>query len=248
LTIARGAPRRKGVAAMSEIVLSVELRPQIGTGGARAARRDGLVPGVIYGGERGSVAITMKSKDLMKALAEGRLRSHMIQIEHKGERQPVIVRDIQFHPVSDLPIHFDLYRVEKGQIITVEVPVRFRNEGLSPGIKRGGALNVVRHVVELDCPADAIPEFIEVNLEGLEIGDSVHISAVSLPEGVRPKIRDRDFTIATVTGAGAALPEIAEAEAAPPVETEVIKKGKAEEEEPAAKEAKAGKDKGKEQA
>jgi large subunit ribosomal protein L25 len=216
---------------MSDIVLAVDLRPKTGTGGARATRRQGLVPGVIYGGERGAIAISVGSKELMRAIGRGRLRSHMIHIEHKGETQPVIVRDIQFDPVSDLPIHFDMYRVEKGQIITVEVAVQVRNEGLSPGIKRGGALNLVRHAIELDCPADAIPEFIEIDLEGLEIGDSVHISAVTLPEGVRPKIRDRNFTIATITGAGAALPETTEDEAATATpETEVIKKGKADEE------------------
>jgi large subunit ribosomal protein L25 len=216
---------------MSDIVLSVDLRPKTGTGGARAARREGLVPGVIYGGDRGAIAVAISAKELQYALGQRRLRSHMIQIKHKGETQPVIMRDIQFDPVTDLPIHFDLFRVEKGQIITVEVPVRVRNEALSPGIKRGGALNLVRHYVELDCPADAIPEFIDVDVEGLEIGDSVHISAVALPEGVRPKIRDRNFTVATITGAGAALPETTEEVEAPPPETEVIKKGKADEEE-----------------
>ena len=215
---------------MNDIVLSVDLRPKTGTGGARATRREGLVPGVLYGGDRGAVAVSISSKELLRALGQKRLRSHMIEIEHKGENQPVIVRDIQFDPVTDLPIHFDLFRVEKGQIITVEVQVRVLNEALSPGIKRGGALNLVRHYVELDCPADAIPEYIEVNLDGLDIGDSVHISAVTLPEGVRPKIRARDFTVATITGAGAALPETTEEEAAPPPETEVIKKGKADEE------------------
>jgi large subunit ribosomal protein L25 len=215
---------------MSNVVLSVDVRPNVGTGGARAARRQGLVPGVLYGGDRGAVAIAVPFKDLKKAIMGGGLRSHMIHIEHKGERQPAIVRDIQFDPVSDEPVHFDLYRVEEGQIISVDVPVRFINEALSPGVKRGGALNVVRHHIELDCPAGAIPEYIEVDLTGLEIGDSIHISAVKLPEGVRPTIRGRDFTVATITGAVSALPEPAEVEAAPPPETEVIKKGKADEE------------------
>jgi large subunit ribosomal protein L25 len=214
---------------MSTLVLNVDVRERTGTGGARASRRDGRVPGVLYGGDRGPVSISIDFKELKKAIHRGGLRSSMITIAHKGETQPVLVRDIQFDPVSDQPIHLDLYRVEEGQVVSVEVPVRFLNDALSPGIKRGGALNVVRHAIELDCPAGSIPEHIEVDLTGLEIGDSIHISAVTLPEGVRPTIRDRDFTVATIVGAGAALPEGPEEEA-PPVETEVIKKGKAEEE------------------
>jgi large subunit ribosomal protein L25 len=215
---------------MSEtLVLSVDVRSGSGTGNARATRRDGKVPGVLYGGALGAVAISIPFKDLKKAILAGGLRSHMVKIEHKGETQPVLVRDIQFDPVSDEPIHFDLYRVDEKQIVSIEVPVRFLNDALSPGIKRGGALNIVRHAVALDCPAGAIPEFIEVDLTGLEIGDSVHISSVKLPEGVRPTIRDRDFTVATIAGA-VAQPEATEEAAAAPVETEVIKKGKAEEE------------------
>jgi large subunit ribosomal protein L25 len=214
---------------MSTLVLNVDVRSTTGTGAARETRRAGLVPGVLYGGDRGPVAIALSSNELKKALLRGGLRSSMIKISHKGETQSVLVRDIQFDPVTDIPIHLDLYRVEEGQVISVEVPVRFLNEGLSPGLKRGGALNIVRHAIELDCPAGSIPDHLEVDLSGLEIGDSVHISAVKLPAGVNPTIRDRDFTIATIVGAGAALPEGAEEEAATP-ETEVIKKGKVEEE------------------
>jgi large subunit ribosomal protein L25 len=218
---------------MSDLVLTIDSRPKSGTGAARATRSKGLVPGVLYGGDKEPENVAIGSKELKKAVLAGGLRSHLVRVKLNGATQPVLVRDIQFDPVSDEPIHFDLYRVKEDQIISVDVPVRFVNEGLSPGIKRGGALNVVRHAVALDCPANAIPEFIEVNLEGLEIGASVHISAVKLPEGVRPTIKDRDFTIATIAGAIAAVPE--PTEAAAPVETEVIKKSKAEEGEGEAK-------------
>jgi large subunit ribosomal protein L25 len=215
---------------MSTIVLSVEKRESTGTGPARAVRREGLVPGVLYGGSLGPVSISLQLNELKKAINRGGLRSHMIQIDNKGETQSVLVRDIQFDPISDVPVHLDLYRVEMDQIISVEVPVHFLNEAASPGLKRGGTLNIVRHAVELDCPAGAIPEEITVDLTGLDIGDSVHISSVSLPANVTPTITDRDFTIATIAGAGGPEPE---EEAAPEaVETEVIKtKGKAEEEE-----------------
>lgn len=212
---------------MSDTVLSVDVREQTGTGSARATRREGLVPGVIYGGDRGSVAISLKLNELKKALNKGGFRSHMIKITHKGEVQPVIVRDIQFDPVSSTPVHLDLYRVEEDQIISVEVPVQFVNEEKSPGLKRGGALNVVRHSVEIDCPAGAIPEHVVVDLAGLDIGDSVHISAVALGDRVTPTVKDRDFTIATIAGAGGSdETEAAEDEAEAPIETEVIKKGK----------------------
>ncbi|MCW5724844.1 MAG: 50S ribosomal protein L25/general stress protein Ctc [Maricaulaceae bacterium] len=206
----------------SEIVLNVEVRERTGTGGARQARREGWVPGVLYGGPRGSVPISIKETVLRKAINTGKFLSHLVTLEHKGERQPVIPRDVQFHPVTDIPMHVDLYRVEEGSIISIEVPVRFENHEKAPGLKRGGVLNIVRHAVELDCPAGAIPEAVIIDLAGREIGDSIHISAVVLPEGVRPTIKDRDFTIATVQGARvmvedetpAAEAEDAEAEAA----------------------------------
>ncbi|WP_019961304.1 50S ribosomal protein L25/general stress protein Ctc [Woodsholea maritima] len=189
---------------MSDIVLSVDVRETTGTGGARAARRDGLIPGVIYGGPRGSIAINLKRNELVKAINSGKFLSHMVTIDHNGEKQPVIARDVQFHPVTDQPMHVDLLRVEEGEIISVEVVVHFANEEKSPGLKRGGVLNVVRHTVELDCPADKIPEEIVVDLSGAEIGDTIHISSVTLPEGTATTIKDRDFTVATIQGSRAA--------------------------------------------
>ncbi|MEE2566131.1 50S ribosomal protein L25/general stress protein Ctc [Hyphobacterium marinum] len=186
---------------MSDIVLSVDVRENTGTGPARAARRDGFVPGVLYGGKLGAVAIAVSEKDLNKAINTGKFLSHMVTLKHKGDKQSVIPKDVQFDPISDKPLHVDLFRVDEDTVIDVEVTVHFINEEKAPGLKRGGVLNVVRHTVELSCPAGSIPEEIVVDLDGYEIGDAVHISSITLPEGVTPTITDRDFTIATVQGA-----------------------------------------------
>jgi large subunit ribosomal protein L25 len=185
---------------MSGIVLTVEKRERTGSGGARATRNAGLIPGVLYGGPKGPVAIEINSADVMRALRSGKFVSHMVELSHQGERQPVIPRDIQFHPVTDQPVHIDLYRVEENSIITVDVVVHFKNHEASPGLKRGGALNVVRHTVKLKVKANSIPEELVVDLSGVNIGDSIHISQIALPEGARPAIANRDFTIATITG------------------------------------------------
>ncbi len=189
---------------MAEVVLPVEVRERTGSGGARETRRAGRVPGVLYGGTLEPVAVSTPLNEVVKGLNRGGLLSQVIEIDHKGEKQAVIVRDIQFDPVSDTPIHMDFYRVEADQEIAMEVTVRFTNEDASPGLKRGGVLNVVRHQVELFCPANAIPDELVVDLTGREIGDTIHISAVTLPQGVRPTIADRDFTIATIQGSRAA--------------------------------------------
>jgi large subunit ribosomal protein L25 len=185
---------------MAGIVLNVEKREKLGTGGARATRNADLVPGVLYGGARGSVAIEIKAKDVEMAIKSGKFLSHLVEIDHRGERQPVIPRAVQFHPVTDKPLHVDLYRVEENAEIAIDVVVHFRNHDASPGLKRGGVLNIVRHTIRLKCKANSIPEEVVVDLSGLDIGDSVHISHIKLPEGARPVIRDRDFTVATVAG------------------------------------------------
>jgi large subunit ribosomal protein L25 len=185
---------------MAGIVLNVEKREKIGTGGARATRNAGLIPGVLYGGDRGAIPIEINAKDVEMALRSGKFLSHMVELNHQGEKQPVIPRAIQFHPVSDLPMHVDLYRVEENSEIAIDVVVHFKNHEASPGLKRGGALNVVRHTIKLKVKANKIPEEIVVDLTGTDIGDSIHISSIGLPEGARPVIRDRDFTIATIVG------------------------------------------------
>lgn len=187
---------------MADLVLSVERREKVGKGGARATRRDDKVPGVLYGGPRGAVPIELKRNELTKALRSGKFISHLIEIDHRGERQPVIPRAIQYHPVTDEPLHIDLFRVEETSRIAVDVPVHFINHEASPGLKRGGVLNIVRHTVELECPAGQIPEELVVDLAGVEIGAVIHISAITLPEGVKPVIKDRDFTVATLAGRG----------------------------------------------
>jgi|SRR5690606_11081644 large subunit ribosomal protein L25 len=200
---------------MAEIVLNVEVRERTGTGGARAARRDGKVPGILYGGDKQPVPIAVRANEFRKALYTGKLLGHLVKLKHNGEIQSVIAKDVQMHPVSDEPWHFDVYRVDEKQEIKISVPVRFENQDEAPGIKRGGTLNVVRHEVELSCPADRIPEVLVFDLKGAEIGDTIRISAIELPKGVTATV-DRDFVIATVTGAAAAADEgeAAEGEAA----------------------------------
>jgi large subunit ribosomal protein L25 len=204
---------------MAGIVLNVEKRERTGTGGARATRKADLIPGVLYGGARGAIPIEIKAKDVEMALRSGKFLSHMVELIHQGEKQPVIPRAIQFHPVTDKPIHVDLYRVEENAEIAIDVVVHFKNHAESPGLKRGGVLNVVRHTIKLKCKANKIPEEIVVDLTGLDIGDSIHISHVKLPEGTRPVIRDRDFTVATVAGRKAEE-EVTTTTAAAPAEGE----------------------------
>lgn len=206
---------------MAGIVLNVEKRERTGTGGARATRKAGLIPGVLYGGPRGSIPIEVNAKDVTMAIRSGQFLSRMVELNHQGEKQPVIPRAIQFHPVTDQPIHIDLYRVEENSEIDVDVIVRFKNHEAAPGLKRGGTLNVVRHTIKMRVKANKIPEEIEVDLTGREIGDSIHISSVTLPEGARPVIRDRDFTVATIAGRKAeAEPAATPAEGAAPAEGE----------------------------
>ncbi len=196
---------------MADIILNVELRERIGTGGARAARREGLVPGVLYGGDKDPVAITVKSNEFRKALYTGKLLGHLVTLKHGNETQPVIAKVVDMHPVTDEPMHFDLFRVDAHQTIKISVPVHFKNQEASPGLKKGGTLNVVRHEVELSCPADAIPEELVFDLTGLDIGDTIRISAFELPKGVEAAM-DRDFVVATVAGSSASATADAEAD------------------------------------
>jgi large subunit ribosomal protein L25 len=187
---------------MAEIVLNVEVREQTGTGAARAVRRAGMVPGVLYGGDRDPVAIAVRVNEFRKALYTGKLLGHLVTLKHGKETQPVIAKDVQMHPVTDEPWHFDLFRVDAHQQVKIAVPVHFKNQDDSPGLKRGGTLNIVRHDVELMCPADQIPEEVLVDLTGLDIGATIRISDVALPAGIEPAM-DRDFVVATVAGSSA---------------------------------------------
>ena len=185
---------------MAEIVLNVELRERPGKGGARAARRADMVPGVLYGGPLGPVSVAMRSGEFRKALYTGKLLGHLVTLKYGEETQPVIARDVQFHPVTDVPMHFDLYRVDENQPIRIAVPVHFSHQDASPGIKRGGALNIVAHEIEVWAPAHSIPEELVADLTGLEIGDTVRVSSLTMPKGV-VATHEAEFVLATITGA-----------------------------------------------
>jgi large subunit ribosomal protein L25 len=180
--------------------IKAEPRTNSGTGGARATRREEKVPGVIYGDGGKPENIAVNGRELNIIIGRGKFLSTIFDLNVGGKKLRVIPREVQLDPVRDWPIHVDFQRIGAGARTRVDVPVRFINEGLSPGLKRGGVLNIVRHEVEVTCPADAIPDFFEFNLEGLEIGRSVHISAIKMPEGVKPTIQNRDFTVATIAG------------------------------------------------
>jgi large subunit ribosomal protein L25 len=196
------------------IEIKASARPRAGKGAARAVRRDGKVPGVIYGENREPETIALDQNELWKLLQRGRFLATVFDVNVDGKKDRVLARDIQLDPIKDRPIHVDFLRVAPTSRVRVNVPVRFINEALSPGLKRGGVLNIVRREIEVTCPASSIPETFEVSLEGLEIGRSVHISAVKLPDNVRPTILNRDFTVATIAGAASMKPEEEELAAA----------------------------------
>ncbi|MGO9170547.1 MAG: 50S ribosomal protein L25/general stress protein Ctc [Rhodomicrobium sp.] len=196
---------------MAELIeLKATAREGTGKLANRALRAQKMVPGVVYGGEQGPANVALEYKLVWQHYQTGHFLQTVFLLNVDGKQERVLPRDVQVDPVRDFPIHVDFMRVSRSSRIHVEVPVHFVNEEASPGLKRGGALNIVRHEIELSCPADAIPESITVDLAGLDIGDSVHISAVKLPEGVTPVIADRDFTVATIAGAAAARSEAAE--------------------------------------
>jgi large subunit ribosomal protein L25 len=201
---------------MAEIsIIAAERRERAGKGPARAARRAGRVPGVIYGAKKETAMVTLDPRDLDRELRTGSFLATVYDVQVEQGKERVLPRDVQFDPVTDRPIHVDFLRVSAATSVTVEVPVHFLNEEESPGLRRGGLLNVVRHEIEMSCRADAIPSAVEVDLTGLEIGDSVHISMIPLPDGVAPTITDRDFTIATI-----AAPTVVQEEAAAEAEAE----------------------------
>lgn len=206
---------------MSEIeTIAVSRRENLGKGASRAARRAGSVPGVVYGLNETPVAIAIEELALNRLLTHANFFSHMFSLEVAGQKMNVLARDLQVHPVTDRPMHIDFLRVSADTAIDVEVPAVFINEEDCPGLNEGGILNIVRYTVEVSCRPDAIPDQIEIDLTGYEMGDSIHISSVKLPEGVEPTITDRDFTVATIAAPAKTVEEedaeaaAAEAEAA----------------------------------
>ena len=217
---------------MSEqLTLPAETRNRAGKGASRALRRDGRVPAVIYGNKQEPLSVHVEEKLLTKMLSTGHFMNSVVMVEVGGKANRTLPKAIDFHPVSSRPIHVDFLRISEHSKVTVAIPVRFDNEEASPGLKRGGVLNVVQHEIELVCDASEIPDELHIDLTGLEIGDSIHISEVTLPKGAKPAIDDRDFTVATVVAPSAMKSEEEEATAAdevPTVDGEEAESGEAE--------------------
>ena len=203
---------------MPEITtLSAERRARAGKGAARATRRMGRVPGIIYGGDRDPMLISLEPRELSRALAKRGFLATVVKITMDDAVDRTLPRDVQYHPATDEPLHVDFMRVGADTRVTVTVPVSFINHEMSIGLRRGGILNIVRHGIALICQVDNIPEQLVVDLNGLDIGDSVHVRAVTLPPGSRLTITDRNFTIASIAASSAVREEAATAATAPPV-------------------------------
>ena len=183
--------------------LKAQLRDRTGKGASREYRRNAMVPAVIYGDKKEPLPIALPFKELSLRLNAGGFMTTLATIDVNGEKHQVLPKDFQVDPVREFITHVDFLRISASSRVTVAIPVHFLNEEACPGLKRGGVLNIVRHEVELEVPATAIPDAIEIDLTGREIGDSIHISHVKLPEGAKPTITDRDFTIATIAGSSA---------------------------------------------
>ena len=197
---------------METIEIKAEARNHVGKGSARAARRAGLVPAVIYGNKQSAVIININANEWRQLMNKPGIFSKLINIEVNNEKHFVLPRDIQQHPVSEEAEHIDFLRVTKNATVAVGITVEFLNEDKCPGLKQGGVLNIVRSQVELNCPAIAIPEKLTVDLEGLNVGHTIHISSIELPEGCTPTITDRDFTVATVAAPRGGLSDTDEGE------------------------------------
>ena len=217
---------------MSEqLTLPAETRERNGKGASRELRREGRVPAVVYGQKKDALSIHVEEKLLTKMLQTGHFMNSVVMVEVGGKPTRTLPKAVDFHPVSSRPIHVDFLRISEHTKVHVAVPMRFDNEAASPGLKRGGVLNVVVHELEIVCDAAHIPSEIHIPLDGLEIGDSIHISAVKLPEGVTPTNTEEDFTVATIVAPSAMKSEedeAAAADAVPTVEGEEAEGGEAE--------------------
>jgi len=187
-----------------QLTLSAETRDRAGKGASRHLRREGRVPAVIYGDKKEPISISVNERELAKMLGTGHFMNSVVMIEGADKAAiRTLPKDVQFHPVSDRPLHVDFFRIGEHSTVHVNVPLHFVDEELSPGIKRGGVLSIVRHEVELIVDAAEIPDQIDVSLKGFDVGESIHISAVTLPKGAKTAIDDRDFTVATITAPSA---------------------------------------------
>jgi large subunit ribosomal protein L25 len=189
---------------MSEqLTLPAEARDRAGKGASRALRRDGRVPAVVYGDKKEPLSVHVEEKLLVKMLNTGHFMNSVVMVELDGKQNRTLPKAVDFHPVTSRPIHVDFLRIGEHSKVTVAIPVRFDNEEASPGLKRGGVLNIVQHDLEIVCDAAEIPDEIHIDVTGLDIGDSIHISDVKLPKGAKPAIDDRDFTVATLVAPSA---------------------------------------------
>ncbi|MGB7433358.1 MAG: 50S ribosomal protein L25/general stress protein Ctc [Ahrensia sp.] len=191
-------------------VLVAEARERVGKGSARAIRREGKVPAVIYGDNKEPISITLPRKEVTLTLHAGGFMTTVGEIELDGKKHKVLAKDYQLDPVKDFLIHVDFLRISSKTVVTVNIPVHFENEETCPGLKQGGTLNIVRHEVEVHCPADSIPEFFTIDLANAQVGDALKISEVTLPKGAEPTITDRDFTIATIAAPGGGVQDDAD--------------------------------------
>ncbi len=213
---------------MSEqLTLPAVARERAGKGASRALRREGRVPAVVYGDRKEPISVHVEEKLLVKMLNTGLFMNSVVMVEVDGKANRTLPKDVQFHPVTSRPVHVDFLRIGAHSKVNVNIPVHFENEEASPGLKRGGVLNIVQHEIELICDAAEIPDAIHVDLTGLEIGDAVHISNVKLPSGAKPAIEDRDFTVATLV-APSAMKQVDEGTEAPEGEVPTVGEEEAE--------------------
>jgi large subunit ribosomal protein L25 len=184
---------------MSDVItLNAETRDRAGKGAARATRRAGRIPGVIYGNKQDPLLISVEPRQFDRELHKPGFFTHLFDVSIDGAAHRVLARDVQLDPVTDRPLHVDFLRISATSMIHVNVPVQFINQDKCPGLRKGGVLNIVRHEIEMVCNANQIPDHLTVDLAGRDIGDSIHISMIEIPEGAHPAITDRDFTVATV--------------------------------------------------
>ncbi|MEK9671161.1 MAG: 50S ribosomal protein L25/general stress protein Ctc [Rhodospirillaceae bacterium] len=198
---------------MSDNTMMAEPRDRAGKGAARAIRRSGRIPAVVYGDHKDPILVSVEPIDLIKRLRDHGFFSHLLDLKVGNDTVRVLPRDVQFHPVNDRPLHVDFMRVGKGTRITVDIPVEFKGEEKCPGLRRGGVLNIVRHEVEVRCDPERIPEMIVLSLEGMDIGDALRISDAGLPDDVKPTIGGRDFILATIAAPTAVREEAVAAQA-----------------------------------
>ena len=187
----------------NNVKINAELRERLGKGASRAARRANLIPAVIYGDNKEPTSITIPLNEIVRLINRGGFLSQAYEITAGKKKENSIVRDLQLHPVSDVPMHIDFFRLAKGATIVMSIPVHIVGEEESEGLKRGGVINMTRHDIELNVPADAIPEAINISVADLDVGEGIHISDITLPKGCTPTITDRDFTICTIAAPSA---------------------------------------------